>query len=144
MKATLARSGDMTFKAATDEDYQRLKNIRPGDLIEVSYRRMRNPMFHRKYFAMLNYTVDNMPEKWMERYGDTDKLRKEIMIQTGRYTAHTNLQGNIWIEPQSIAFDKMEEHDFEKLYTESVQVILNHFMPYVNQEEFTNNILNYL
>ncbi len=84
-------------------------SLKPSQVYVVNFKRIRNPRFHRKFFKMLKVVVDNMPEAYAIRFGDVDRLRKEILIQTGRYETHTTINGTKMIFPKSISFADMEE-----------------------------------
>ena len=48
-----------------------------------------------------------MPEAYAIRFGDVDRLRKEILIQTGRYKRTHTINGTEMIFPKSISFADM-------------------------------------
>ena len=59
-----------------------------------------------------------VPEKNFETF------RKEVTKIAGFYVVTHKLNGDVQIEAKSIAWDKMDEDEFEKLYSACVDVIL--------------------
>lgn len=53
MKISLVRTFS-GFKPATPQDVDQIKRVRIADVITAEVKRVRNPRFHRKFFALLN------------------------------------------------------------------------------------------
>ena len=144
MKAFLTKQLNGNLKPSTQEDKEKLAKIKVGEEIRVEFTRPRNIQFHRKYFSLLNLAFDNMPERYGEQYKNVDQLRKAIMLELGRYKLITNLQGHSWPEIESISFANMKQDEFEKVYSETIDVIIRHLLPGNKREEIEREIVNYI
>jgi hypothetical protein len=118
-------------------------NLKPSQIYVVNFKRVRNPRFHRKFFKMLKVVVDNMPEAYAIRFGDVDRLRKEILIQTGRYETHTTINGTEMIFPKSISFADMGGDEFESLYSDALRICSKYFLK-CSEEQLDNFINDFL
>lgn len=124
------------------EEFSRLKR-NTDVLVEVGQKR--NYEFHKKFFALLKLTYDNFPE-WMEdnlNVHSVEDLRTRLKIGLGLYeVSHYGNQSVII--PKSIAFDKMDETEFEKFYKMSVNHILKNYLKGVTNEQIEEEIWKFL
>jgi hypothetical protein len=93
----------------------------------------RNLGFHRKFFAMLNVAYENheWPEiqtKWGPVRTNFEAFRKYVTVKAGHYTIELLPNGQVKAEPKSIAWNKMEQNQFERLYSDVLDVILAEFL----------------
>lgn len=134
----------------TAEDLQRVKI---GSTCECSIKELRNPQFHAKFMALMRIGFrqfsDNVP--YQEHNGEPvkpsfDRFRKDVTIAAGYYTHTFDLDGKLTLEAQSIAFDKMSQADFEKLYSKAMDVLLARLSGYTQSdiEAETENIARLL
>ena len=136
---------------AHQEDLDAIKKLPNGQPLRVKLTRVRNGQFHRKWWALVNYAFDiweppvalamheledgqfdpdlAQPTKSMERF------RKDIIILCGFYEQHWRIDGTLRIEPQSISFAKMDEDEFETLYTKTIDVICKHVLTNYSGDE---------
>lgn len=115
--------------------------ITPKDLAEelsdgeyaVDLRRPRNYKFLKKYFALLNaaYSLWDTPEG-VER--SRDSFREEVIIKAGYFEHVFSIDGTFKLKAKSISFAKMEEPEFEQLYSKTIDVILWHVLPTYDRE----------
>lgn len=122
MKLTLVKQLNNTFKCAYDSDYEIMKKIKVGDLLQCDIKKPRNYMFHKKYFALINLVFDNQ-----EGYRDVTSLRNAINIEIGYYTLCNSLDGEFTKIPDSISFAKMDEAEFNNLYSKTIDTIVKYF-----------------
>ena len=104
-----------------------------GKVIFASVRAPRNGKFHRKFFAMLNVAYSN--HDWPElqtQYGAAktsfEMFRGYVTVKAGHYDVDVTPTGNLRLAPKSIAFVKMSEDEFSKLYSDVLDVILQEFL----------------
>lgn len=112
MKLALIKQFDNTFKLAYDSDYEKLKKIKPMQMVECEIRTPRNYEFHKKFFALINLVFQNQ-----EHYINIDHLRHDLTVASGFYTKRTTLDGEEITEAKSIKFSKMTELEFSELYS---------------------------
>lgn len=116
---------------ATDEDAEALRKIKTGSAVRVEIRQIRNYKFHRKWFALAKLafdiwseTVPQMEYRGVEVKPDFDRFRRDLVILTGRFKAVYSARGDVRVEAESISFANMAEDKFEKLYSDTIDVVL--------------------
>jgi len=112
-----------------------LKNIAVGETYRVEIRKPRNIQFHRKFMALIKIAWENQ-----DKYDAFTTVRKEIIMRAGFYTEHHHLTGKISYEAKSIAFANMDELEFADLYSKSIDVILQYFMPDTDAESLNQAV----
>lgn len=118
------------------------KNGNKSEILTGSKKKRSKP-FHDKYMSLIRFAFNNWP---VDYYKDFDAFRKNIIILSGYYVETWDLQGNIQLIAKSIAFDKMELEDFEKLYSRSIDVILKYVLTNYSKDDIdrcVNEILMY-
>jgi len=136
MKLTIVKQLNNSFKVAYDSDYEKLKKIKVGDLLECEIKKPRNYMFHKKYFALLNLVFQNQ-----EIYANIDDLRNDITIEAGFFTLRENIKGDVIKQAHSISFASMDKYKFEEYYSKCLYVIVKYFN--FNKELIKENIEQY-
>lgn len=102
-------------------DYEEKKKMKIGEDYEVSIKLARNPLFHRKFFALLNIGWQNSPN-----YGHLpfEVYRKVAVMKAGYFVTYNTPKGVIF-EAESIAFDKMSEDEFRGVFSNVFDWIIN-------------------
>ncbi len=148
-EVNLLKLSSTSLAPATEEDVEALSHIKIGEVVRCKYSRMRNIKFHRKYFSLLNYLYDVwepaevavddkrfVPEKSFETF------RKNIAVMSGYYDTHFTIAGDPRIEAKSISFANMKEEEFEKLYSNTIDVGLKHILHNHSREDVDNVVQN--
>ncbi len=120
-------SGGISFEPI-DFDPSSIKN---GDTVEVKKVSIRNPMFHRKYFALLKLSFDYFEPQPTEFKGreilplkNFEEFRKWIVVKAGFYDVIGYPNGAVRVRAKSISFASMSESSFENLYSLTIDVVL--------------------
>jgi hypothetical protein len=118
---------------ALDEGQADLLKPWPVDtLIRCKVSRVRNPRFHRKFFALLTVgfeAYDPVAEyKGVVIEKCFDAFRDDVIIMAGFYTGTMRPDGVMRLRPKSIAFAKMDEDEFAKLYSAVANVLLQRIL----------------
>lgn len=128
-----------------DSDREEFRNLKRNTDVLVEVGQKRNYEFHKKFFALLKLTYDNFPE-WLEdslNVHSVEDLRTRLKVDLGLYeVSHYGNQSVII--PKSIAFDKMDETEFDKFYRSSVNHILKNYLKGVNNEQIEEEIWKFL
>jgi len=145
---------DAGLVPADSETYEELKKVKNFAVVHGNFRRQRNVRFHRKWFALLKMAFDQFePEitdehpQWGEPQTNFERFRKDIIILTGRYTRVVRLDGSVALEAASVSFANMGDDEFQKLYSESIDVIIKHVMNGTSPDEIddtVNKILQFI
>lgn len=130
------------LRAYGDEDFDKLRRIKEGAVVKVSLTKPRNPLFHRKFFAMLHAAYDLLTEQQRENVRSEDGFRQMLLITAGFTEKVYNLQGEVFSEKaKSISFGKMDEYEFNKVYSRVLDTILAILSANGVTEEIFNDIL---
>lgn len=117
------------FHPANESDLETLAKIKNGAYVTADIKQPRNPQFHRRFFALLNFAFEYwepemtvtgnglMPEK------NFDRFRKDVLITAGFRTVVVNLKGEYRWEADSISFGKMDETKFNDVYRSVFSVL---------------------
>lgn len=133
------------FVPLYESDYEVLKRLKEGAEVLVEVKQERNTKFHKKFFALLRLTLDNLPERIIAEYhlyGVEDLL---IIIKYLLGYAELVKVGNWqYLSPRSIAFSKMTEQEFSDFYARAVQLIIHTFLPGMTTEDIENEIYRFM
>jgi hypothetical protein len=102
-----------------------VQKFRNGDVIHADFKKARNPRFHRKYFALLNFAYDHWEAEQEKSF---EQFREDLTILAGYYDKRFRLNGDMVLRPRSIKFGNMDDIEFERLYSKTVDVILKHVL----------------
>lgn len=119
------------FMPADDEAQQQMRKFRLGSLAKLDVVQMRNGAFFRKWWALVklgyDYFVDTCETqeyKGQQVRPEFDRFRKDVTILAGFYRPVWNVNGEMRIEPESLAWANMTEERFDKLYSATIDVLL--------------------
>lgn len=116
---------------ADDEAQEQCKKFRLGSLAKLDVVQMRNGAFFKKWWALVklgyDYFVDTCETqefKGQQIRPEFDRFRKDVTILAGFYRPVWNVNGEMRIEAESLAWANMTEERFEKLYSATIDVLL--------------------
>lgn len=101
-------------------------------------KKVRNPRFHRKFFALLGLVYDNLPEG-KNRWGNREKFRHALTIDAGFFTPlfvrlkDGHHQWGVEKQADSIAWGKMKEDEFNQVFNGICDLICQHYLPGMDQ-----------
>ena len=134
--------GDGVFKASSPADLAALVRFRIGDVMTAKVSRNRNPKFHAKFFALLSvgYDAFNPTNEYKGRpvHKNYDRFREDVTIMAGYYDLVPTLTGQVRPKAQSISFAKMGQDEFEVLYSEVANVILEKVLTNYSSDDLDN------
>ena len=136
---------------AYQSDREQLDTLKSGALLECKLTKKRNSQFHRKYMALLNIGFECFEPVEAEHKGNPvqkhfDRFRKDVIIATGRYDLVGRIDGTAKAEAHSMSFSKMDDVEFEKLYSDTINVLLQRVMKNHTADSidhWVNQILNF-
>lgn len=133
------------LKPCSDDDYEKKLRLKPGQVYRAKITLARNYEFHKKYFALIHCAWAYQNERTVEHFHHSeDAFRKAVEIAAGHCEPVYSIARREWVEmPKSIAFDKMDEAEFQDLYERVKDVLFAVFLRNVSAEEFTNNLQNF-
>lgn len=135
MKHLFRKDAAGHLRPSTPEAQEWARKLKLGADVWVEVRKARNAAHHRKFFALLGLLFDNLPEELEERYPTMERLRLEIILQTGRFDIHETLGGRQMLIPHSMSFAGMDQDEFEQLYTDAIRVARKRFLPSLSEAD---------
>lgn len=146
----------------SDDDFEKFGKMSVGDVFRCEKWKERNYYFLRKYFALMNLTLQSLPEDFsvrktvekengetyehIEHIDTVDKLRWHVMIQAGFYEQKITLGGRMIYQIQSIAFDEIDDVRFSEIYEGCKNAIWRFFLPELDKTQrmiFEEQLLNF-
>lgn len=127
-----------------DSDLDEKHRLRIGDNVLCTIKRPRNYEFHKKYFSLLRLTVANLPhliQQQMQIFTEEDLLDC-LKIDLGLFTTRWH-GGRQIIKTGSISFAKMDNTEFERFFSRSVDAILRIYLRGTDRQALIEEVENY-
>lgn len=132
------------LKPCYDADFDEKKKLKLGSTYKANIKLYRNIDFHRKYFKLINLAWEYQNEAEQRHFKTVDGFRKTVEVASGHCETYYNKDLKSWIDaPKSIAFDKMDNAEFQDLYSRVKEVLFTVFLKNVSEEEFMKNLVNF-
>lgn len=142
MKMHLVNTANGFLVPESDFDYEQKLHLRIGETYSADVHLVRNAGHHRKYFKMLRTAWEYLPEPLQYFFRNVDGFRKHVEMTAGYSEPFFSPTRQEWLEgPRSIAYDKLDQGEFEKLYNGVRSVLDGILTKYISQEEFEQNFL---
>ena len=136
MELALIKSPAGYLVPMTEEEAEKLKRFKAGSVIRADFSEMRNGRFFRKWWVLAQFAFDVWSETTPEReykgvrvLPDFERFRGDLTIMAGFYRPVFAANGEIRLEPESLKWSRMDEERFEKLYSATINVILQKLLP---------------
>lgn len=128
-----------------DSDYDLKKRLRVGSVVKCKVSNPRNYEHHKKFFALVRLTFDNLPSNLAEYFkvhNEEDMLRR-FKRDLGYFKTSLNERGEKEIEYQSISFSAMEQHEFERFYNQCIDLVLYKYIKGIDKQDLITEIENF-
>ena len=128
-----------------DSDYDLKKRLRVGSVVKCKVSNPRNYEHHKKFFALVRLTFDNLPSNLAEYFkvhNEEDMLRR-FKRDLGYFKTSLNERGEKEIEYKSISFSAMEQHEFERFYNQCIDLVLYKYLRGIDKEDLITEIDNF-
>ena len=130
----LCRNTESGLVPMYESDLDNKKRLALGADYWCEIKLARNCEFHKKFFALIKLAFDNLPYGLDARYPNMEALREDLLIRCGYTRKILSRQG--WVEvAASIAFDKLDQANFEELYRKVWNEISKCFVPFDDSAE---------
>ncbi len=131
MRAVLIKT-ENGLRGSTPADHEaytklkrRLERMKPGTWFRMEWAVPRHGAHHRKLFALLALVADNS-----ETYDTTEKALVAIKLVTGYADPVIDPRtGELTQVPQSIAYDSMDQDEFDRFYQAAIDGVLRFILP---------------
>lgn len=125
-----------------DSDHDLKQRLRVGTTVRCRISLPRNYRFHKKFFALVRLTFDNLPLPILERWNirTEDDMLRRFKRDLGYFTAIVNDRGEREIEYKSISFAAMDEEEFERFYADCVNLVLDKYIPGIDRDDLIEEV----
>jgi hypothetical protein len=124
------------LRPASPDVAGKLRKFGDGEIVSCEIKESRNYGLLKKYHKMMRMAYDWWSEANPAREvgghqvaPNYKQFRRDVTVQAGYYVASFGLDGAMRLEAQSIAFDSMEEEDFRKVFSDSLNVLIRVVLP---------------
>lgn len=125
-----------------DDEAEKMRRFKNGAVVRSDFKAMRNGGFFRKWWALVKMAFDlssermqPMMHKGVEVKPCYERFRKDVTILAGHYTPVFNALGEVRLEADSLRWSEMSEEEFDKLYSDTIDCILQKILPHIKREE---------
>ena len=128
-----------------DSDLDLKKRLKVGSVVKCKVSNPRNYEHHKKFFALVRLTFDNLPSNLAEYFkvhNEEDMLRR-FKRDLGYFKTSLNERGEKEIEYQSISFSAMEQHEFERFYNQCIDLVLYKYIKGIDKQDLITEIENF-
>jgi Protein of unknown function (DUF1367) len=127
--ALIRQGGAMVPARQVDADA--IKAFKAGDVEIFEARRMRNGSKFRRWWLLVEFAFDiwreampAMQHEGQDVRAELERFRKDLTVLAGYYRPVWSVEGDLTLEPESIAWASMDEARFEQLYSATIDVVL--------------------
>lgn len=135
MKAMLIRTPAGLHGATPDDQAayakfrRRIETMKPGKWLRLEWSTPRNGPHHRKMMALLSLVAENS-----ETWDTTAKALVAVKLAAGFFDPHVDpATGEVVKVPHSIAFDAMEQDDFDAFYSAALDAVIQAILPQMDR-----------
>lgn len=112
LKRTLAG-----FAPADEASADACRRFKVGEIYRADIVKPRSYQHHKLVFALLSLTFANQ-----DRYRNFDDFRKAVAMAAGHSKEYVSVDGEIWREAGSLAYDALDQAEFEALFPKMMDV----------------------
>lgn len=122
MEVQLIKMAGGMLRPANQHDADTLEKIPSGRVCNAKLVLPRNPLFHRKFFAMLGFFFElweipgDLEYNGIKPEKNFDQFRNDILIAAGFRELIVNIKGDCRFKAKSISFGSMGDDEFTEVY----------------------------
>jgi hypothetical protein len=121
------------------------EELKPNGEYKVVLTQPRSLPLHRKFFALLDVAFEAWePEpqfyKGVQIEKNRERFRKDIIIMAGYFVPVVNVKGEVRLEAKSISFSRMDQTEFEALYSRVIDIILQKILMHYTRDDLEEQV----
>jgi len=126
-------------------EVEAVQGLRVGSTVraKITNPNPRNAAFFRKWWTLVNFAFDHWEPGEILHPGiggfvpqkDKENFRRKLTILAGYFRTVINLDGTTELVAESIAWHRMDEDRFEKLYSNTINVVLERVLTQYTRED---------
>lgn len=105
------------FAPADEASLDLARRYKVGEIYRAEVAKPRSYQHHKLCFALLTVTFQNQ-----ERYANFEHFRKAVAIAAGHVEELITLDGEILLQPKSIAYDALDQVEFQRVFAAMMTV----------------------
>lgn len=124
-----------------DSDLEEKKRLKEGETVLCTIKKPRNYEFHKKFFALIRLTFENLPERIQQscnihnEQDMLDCLKLDLGLYNIVYHHHEP-----FVKLGSISFAKMDETEFQVFYNRCIDIILFNYLRGTDRETLLEEV----
>lgn len=127
-----------------DSDFEEKKRLKIGSVVNCSISQKRNYEHHKKFFALVRLTFENLPETLQQMLNIRSEEDMLTCIKLDLGYASTVWYGTKQVViPKSISFAAMDQTEFEQFYNRAVDMVLGLYLRGTNKQDLLEEIENF-
>jgi hypothetical protein len=144
MKINVKKQPGGVLSPMSDIDAEALNGFKTGETYESVIKRSRNPAFHRKTFAFLNFCFQHWQgdREFASESKQFDVFRSHLTVLAGFYDQLYNINGDLRIEAKSLSYGSMSAEDFAEFYSAVIQAAMKHVFKTADEQTF-NKLMSF-
>jgi hypothetical protein len=120
-----------------DDAREALSKIPNGSEIRVEIKARRNVKRHRMLFAMLKIVVEHRGDS----FPSTENVLDALKVASGHVeTIIHPITGEVYLKPKSIAFENMDESEFNRFFDRCVWIVCERWFNGMHEDDLRQEI----
>jgi len=115
-------TSDHTLKPVRGGAKDSVDKLPIGRVLSIKWSESRNYENHKRFFSFLRTTFD-----MQDSFESFEHFRRWLVMKAGYYTTAVAPNGSTMFFPDSINFDKMDEEQFKKLFSDCIDAFISGF-----------------
>jgi hypothetical protein len=129
-----------TFVPVDEASMDAFERLKPNEVYKAEITKPRNIEYHKRFFALLNMAYKNYEQPEIFHNGirvfrSFERFRSDVIISCGYWDLGLNKNNKVIQIAKSISFAKMEQVEFEELFSKAIDVILHEYLTYYDEED---------
>lgn len=134
---------ELGFIPATDKDKEKISKVSIGEVVKCSTIDQRNYKLLQKYWVLMNFGYEHLPEKYDGYWAIVDDFEEEVLKAIGWKRISKDFRGNDVVMAKSISFKSLpEEHIFQEIYNRALTLI-SRFID-TSEDELMNELISFM
>lgn len=106
-----------------------------GELLHGQFAKSRDPIRHRKFFAMLGVAFEAFEPREGAPAKEFEQFRSDITILAGFYDRWIGVDGTERVQAKSISWASMDELEFRRVYAAVADVLIQYVLTNYTRED---------
>jgi hypothetical protein len=138
------RKFNKAFTPVTDDDWNIFNKLSPDEEFYFDIKKVRNPLLHRKFFALIKIGFNNFPEQYESITPNIEVFRSQMLVMAGHCRVYYDWSGVEHIEAKSINFETVDDIEFAQIYSDVLNKMLQKVFINCDERDIENMLFNFI